>query len=391
MRAERPIEPEIRALIARGREVRTRRRALAWAGAGTSLAAAAALALVWMGPLGSRIQFTIGPSQDTGIENRWIGAENAAPVPLQFSDGTAMDLLPGTRARVSALSRLGANLNLETGHLRARVVHKRFADWNIGAGPYTVHVIGTEFDVDWNPDTEELEVDVHKGLVKVAGPALADDQSVSAKQRLKVALRNRHATLSPLDSDEDARAEPRNEPAADLPAQPDDPSGGAQGRLTLADPAVSQWFAYAKRGEFRRALELVQRAGFENVMQSCGPEDLLLLSDVARVGGQSAHAVEILHYARKRYPRSTSASTAAYQLGLAAFEQSGAFQESARWFDVYLRERPSGPLAAEALGRLMESYDRLGRREKAEATARKYLNAYPNGAHRDVALRLTSR
>jgi len=53
-----------------------------------------------------------------------------------------------------------------------------------------VHVIGTEFDVDWNPDTEELEVDVHRGLVKVAGPALADDQSVSAKQRLKVIYEN---------------------------------------------------------------------------------------------------------------------------------------------------------------------------------------------------------
>jgi TolA-binding protein len=134
----------------------------------------------------------------------------------------------------------------------------------------------------------------------------------------------------------------------------------------------------------------VQRAGFENVMQSCSPDDLLRLSDVARMGGQPSRAIEILHYARKRYPRSAAASTAAYTLGLAAFEQNAAYREAARWFDAYLRERPSGPLAAEALGRLMESYERLGRREKAEAVARKYLNAYPNGAHRDVALRLTS-
>jgi hypothetical protein len=56
-----------------------------------------------------------------------------------------------------------------------------------------------------------------------------------------------------------------------------------------------------------------------------------------------------------------------------------------------LHERPSGSLVAEAMGRLMESYDRLGRRDKAEATARKYLSLYPNGAHRDVAIRLTSR
>src|SRR5262249_4573789 len=143
MRAPRPIEPEIRALVARGREVRARRRTVAWAGFGTSLAAAAAVALVTIGPLGSKMQFTIGPNQDAGIENRWIGAETSTAVPLQFSDGTAIDLLPGTRARVASLYRTGANLNLETGHLRAKVVHKRFADWSIGAGPYTVHVIGT--------------------------------------------------------------------------------------------------------------------------------------------------------------------------------------------------------------------------------------------------------
>src|SRR5262245_36512506 len=128
MRPERPIEPEIRALIARGREARARHRTVVWAGFGTSLAAAAAVALVWLGPLGSKVQFTIGQGHDTGVENRWIGAENAAAVPLNFSDGTAIDLMPGTRARVSSLNRRGANLNLETGHLRAQVVHKRFAD-----------------------------------------------------------------------------------------------------------------------------------------------------------------------------------------------------------------------------------------------------------------------
>jgi TolA-binding protein len=173
------------------------------------------------------------------------------------------------------------------------------------------------------------------------------------------------------------------------PAGEDDVSTGTRDRSP--DSASMQWLAFAKRGEYQRAFEIVQRAGFENVMQSCGPEDLLRLWDVARVGGQPSRAVEILQYARKRYPRSSSASTAAYQLGLTSFEQNGAYRDAAHWFDVYLHERPSGPLAAEAMGRLMESYERLGRREKAEATARRYLNAYPNGAHRDVALRLTSR
>jgi TolA-binding protein len=115
------------------------------------------------------------------------------------------------------------------------------------------------------------------------------------------------------------------------------------------------------------------------------------LADVARMGGQPVRAVELLHVTRRRFPRSEAASVAAYTLGVTAFDQAGSYAEAAKWFEVYLRERPTGPLAAEALGRLMESTDRLGRHGRAEALARKYLQLYPNGAHRDVATRLTSR
>ena len=52
--------------------------------------------------------------------------------------------------------------------------------------------------------------------------------------------------------------------------------------------------------------------------------------------------------------------------------------------------KASGPLAAEALAHLMEAEERLGRHDEAVATARKYLGAYPKGAHRDVAERLAA-
>jgi len=385
MRPERPVEPAIREVIERGRAARSRRRVLAWGAKGMTFAAAAAAALVLYGPFGSKIQFTVGPEEDLGIENSFIGSELTAATPLHFSDGTAIDLLPGTRARVASLGRRGANLNLETGHLHADVVHKRMADWSIGAGPYTVRVIGTEFDVFWNPDSEELEVDVRRGLVKVTGPALTDDQSVAARQRLTVAARERNATLSPFDPD--ARVEAPAEPAPAEPAEHAEPNASAHESSELASP----WVALAKRGEYQKALDAVQRTGFDAVMQSSSASELLRLSDVARMGGQPARAAEILHVTRRRFPRTDAASVAAYTLGVTAFDQAGSYAEAAKWFGVYLRERPSGPLAAEAMGRLMEAYDRLGRRDKAEATARKYLSLYPNGAHKDVANRLTSR
>jgi TolA-binding protein len=98
-----------------------------------------------------------------------------------------------------------------------------------------------------------------------------------------------------------------------------------------------------------------------------------------------------LHSVRRRFPRTEEASIAAYTLGVTAFDHSGAHAEAATWFETYLRERPSGALAAEALGRLVECESYLGRTDKAEAAARQYLATYPTGAHRDVAARLVAR
>src|SRR5581483_10524967 len=104
-----------------------------------------------------------------------------------------------------------------------------------------------------------------------------------------------------------------------------------------------QWVAFAKRGEYQKALEIVQRAGFDNVAQTSGPDELLRLSDLARVAGQPGRAAEILHITRKRYPRTDAASIAAYTLGVTDFDQSASYGDAAKWFEIYLRERPSGP------------------------------------------------
>jgi TolA-binding protein len=154
--------------------------------------------------------------------------------------------------------------------------------------------------------------------------------------------------------------------------------------------AAKAWTLLAKRGDYERALDVVLRTGFDAVVNTSSAGELLLLSDVARMAGQPARAAEILHSVRRRFPRSEEASIAAYTLGLSAFDHSGAHAEAATWFETYLRERPNGALAAEALGRLVECEASLGRSEKAQAVARRYLAAYPAGAHRDVAVHLTS-
>ena len=65
------------------------------------------------------------------------------------------------------------------------------------------------------------------------------------------------------------------------------------------------------------------------------------------------------------------------------FRAGGA--QAADWFSTYLREQPSGALAREALGRLIEAYQAAGDRVSARATAERYLKSYPDGPHATLA------
>ncbi len=91
-----------------------------------------------------------------------------------------MDLSPGARGRVAAVGVRGASLVLETGRVDVHVVHRWFSDWAVAAGPYTVHVVGTDLAVAWDPDAEQLDVEVTRGVVAVSGPALTGEQLVGS-------------------------------------------------------------------------------------------------------------------------------------------------------------------------------------------------------------------
>jgi transmembrane sensor len=390
------VEPEIRTMLQRWRASRARRRygllVVSTLGALSLVAAVVVGVVAWR----DRIRVTVAGGAGQDFETGWIGAELDDPLPVRFSDGSAVDLAPGTRARVSAVGLRGASLILENGEMHARVVHRKLADWAIAAGPYTVRVTGTELDVVWDPETGTLEVAVESGSVRVTGPSLANEQEVSSGQALTVPDRNSSPRLGPqrpiepepLDATETYDTV---DPLSTEPPFDDEPTPTGKVAETQAVPISKSWIALAKRGDYDRALDVVLRTGFDSVVRASSASELLLLSDVARVAGQPARAAEILHSVRRRFPSGEEASIAAYTLGVYAFDHDGAHAEAATWFETYLRERPNGALAAEALGRLVECEAFLGRKDKAEAAARQYLAAYPSGPHRDVAVSLTSR
>jgi TolA-binding protein len=88
---------------------------------------------------------------------------------------------------------------------------------------------------------------------------------------------------------------------------------------------------------------------------------------------------------RRRFSGSESAANAAFHLGQLAFDGARDYRAARRFFATYLNECRSCNWSAEALGRRMEAEQRSGTVDLARASARLYLERYPNGAHARLA------
>ncbi len=103
---------------------------------------------------------------------------------MHFSDGSSLALDPGTGARVGDFDAHGGRVLLESGGARVRVTPLPHANWTVDAGPYSVHVIGTEFDIRWSANEEVLDVHLLKGAIVVRGPLARDGLSMEAGAHL---------------------------------------------------------------------------------------------------------------------------------------------------------------------------------------------------------------
>jgi hypothetical protein len=164
-----------------------------------------------------------------------------------------------------------------------------------------------------------------------------------------------------------------------------EPVAPLEGSAPLAPP---RWQTLADAGKYQQALELVETAGFARVCDRLSAGDLLRLADVARYAGHAARSREALKSLRRRFVGSEESSAAAFTLGRLAFDKQRQFAAAARWFTLYLDERPRGPLRREAMGRLVEAYHRASTPDEARRAARAYLAEFPSGAHATYARRV---
>ncbi len=402
------ILPQVQARLAARESLRARPARAAngrWSVAlafGT-LAAGAAAAFIYLHP--RAISYAVA-----GVGEGEVGAAlvapAAAPLELQFSDGSAVTLPPRAAAHVEALDRNGATVAIEEGTLEVSVIHRSHTRWQVQAGGYRIQVTGTRFAAGWDRSSRALTVTMHEGSVLVSGPGLEEPVRVVTGQRLRASasgadlgLENAPAPSAELEAPPpglppSATASHGSEPALAPPpteiAPPTERPSAPRARRVEAvaahagTPVNGDWRVQAARAEYHEALAAAVLEGWRAECARLGADDLVLLGDVARLAGDLDRAEEAYRSARRRFPE---ADRPIYALGLIAFEGRHNYKLAGDLFGSYLRSFPRGPLAREAAGRLIESRLKAGDDLEARRAATSYLHDFPGGPYAALARR----
>jgi hypothetical protein len=268
---------------------------------------------------------------------------------------------------------------LGQGRTLAQIVPQTDADWRFLAGPFTVQVTGTEFDLSWDPDEQVLELALHQGSVALSGPTVKGARLVRKGEfvRLQVPRTSASSDVSKQKQKDGAPGEEKSAPrGADLRTA-DGQDGASTTKVGQADD--KSWQNLLAAGKRDEALTALERAGAKSALQNANAGDLWTLSRAARVAGKASLARDALLALRSRHG---TRDQTAYLLGKVHADQLHENAEAIRWFETYLNEAPGGALAEQALGRLVELQTGTKRGERA---ARRYLETYPRGSYADFA------
>ncbi len=361
---------------------RPRRRMKLWVALSAAAAVVLALTLRLSIPE-PELRFDAGGKRG-GAGDRLAAPPHAA-LPVDFSDGSQLTLSRAARARVIELDARGAHVLLEHGTLRANVTHAERTRWQFAAGPFHIDVVGTRFELGWEPSAGSFQLSLQEGSVRVKGPNVREGCVVSAGDAVHVSLDGGSARGACVAATTEAR------PSDAEPLTSDGAAASPEAAAPARKVVVPGWRELAARAEYAAAWAAVEERGFDTLTTSASAADLMTLADLARFARQPANAVSALTQIRERFAGTMEASHAAFLLGRVASDQLGAPERAAPWFTTYLNERPDGDFASEAMGRLLDCHERAGNASAARDTAARYLELYPDGAYAAMARHMLER
>jgi hypothetical protein len=314
----------------------------------------------------------------------FVGVFDAEEEIIDFSDGSEVAVRPDSQIRVQSITANGAAVSLERGSAHVSVVHREKTQWSFAAGPYRVAVIGTKFELKWNPDTGGMEVTMDDGVVEVEGPGLRRQRIVS-KQKLEAFAYPPSSAISDV-----IETPPEPEVVAKVEEPEPAPSRSAKKKFGTAKPVPSgpTWRYLADKGDAKGAMWAADQAGFTWLLNSMPKADVLLLGDTARAARDTVHATEAWLAVRSRFRGTPEANLAAIKLGslAAEFQRNDALAQT--WFARAVAESPNGPHSQTAMGLWLQSLVRSGSASKAKQVASDYLKRFPNGDQAETAQNL---
>ncbi len=362
------VRDQVRERLSEGGFGRETPRRMNWMIAGVAAAAVAAtLGLIaWYEPW-SPPALLARDHHGPVLEGAWLVSSRDEDHGLRFSDGSSIILAPASEARVVRLGATGAHVSLVSGQARVLVVHRPKVRWELSAGPFTVEVTGTRFDVGYEPVEDRFELHLEDGSVVVRGCGFGKGRVVRSGERIVASCQSAAAPVAAVGQDQVA--------------------------LDAAVPSASDVVARAGHAGLPQSREKAREATPNkptvSALTPTAPE-LANRANELRHEGNLRGARELLLELRRSFPGSSEAGTAAFRLGLIEFDGFGAFGAAATWFRRYLAEQPEGALSREARGRLMEALFRSSDPEAA-AAARAYLERSPRGPHAELARRILAQ
>jgi transmembrane sensor len=312
--------------------MRGRRRAVKRIGWSVGALAVAAVALVMLGR-GGKLPWSWARG-GTVAEQTPSSAGPTAGHPVRFADGSlATPLAAGDVLVVAESAPERVRIDVRRGGGRFQVTPNRQRTFAVSAGPVTVTVLGTIFEVRRLED--RVGVTVERGTVRVAWP---DGSHI-------------------LNAGEDGWFATAAAPPPPPTSSGEKPGEGAASRKSPApahdDDAI---------------------------------ESLLSAADTARAKGHPEEAVGILRRLLRAHAGDRRAPLAQLTLGRLLLLDLGRPREAAQVFAELRASAPDGPFAADALARETEAWARAGRPAEAHARALEYLRLYPDG-NRAAAVR----
>ncbi|HEX6767586.1 MAG TPA: FecR domain-containing protein [Polyangiaceae bacterium] len=306
-----------------------------------------------------------------------VGGKRTA---VRFSDGSEFALELGTDARVSEVTPHGGRVSL-VGGAQVAIAKKPGAHWTVAAGPYTVHVTGTAFNVSWSPREQTFELAMQSGSVIVEGPFIDGGIALKRGQRLSGGLGGQKLVVEDIKPEARAAA-----PALALPGPADEAAIPAvQNGSTQKAPVDLGWAKSVAQGNFNAVLDEAEKRGVDHTIATASLGELSALADAARYGRRTALARRVLLAERSRFPGSRSAVEAGFFLGRIVEDEGG---DAIEWYDRYLAESANGSYASQALGRkMMLVYARRGA-VQTRPLAENYLSRYPSGPYASAAKKI---